>query len=196
MQMLQFNWHKKERLLCIVFSLYFRFQFVLFFVALYSASLYFCIFASCCFVFLYFCIFISFCQRIPQMLYFCISISVFLWFLKKIVRNLHLKSLTVSKCALFSLSVPISHFIKTSIPSLISASPLNRVSFIFHTYPRLGVGDATKDKIYFLRYVWIIPTINLQDIKLRYVWKTKKILRWYLVKLLWLVLIEGGKLQW
>ena len=126
MQMLQFNWLKKERRLCIVFSLYSKFVFCIYVLLFF--------FASCCFVFLYFCIFISFCQRIPQMLYFCISISVFLWFLKKIVRNLHLKSLTVSKCALFSLSVPISHFIKTSIPSLISAPPLNRsVSFISHT---------------------------------------------------------------
>ena len=125
MQMPQFNWHQKKRRLCIVFSLYSKFVFCIY------VLLFFFILLFCIFVLLYFHFFLS---ENTTMLYFCISISVFLRFLKNIVRNLHLKSLTVSKCALFSLSVPISHFIKTSIPSLISAPPLNRsVSFISHT---------------------------------------------------------------
>ena len=100
--------------------------------------MYFCIFASCCFVFLYFCIFISFCQIIPQMLYFCISISVFLWFLKKIVRNLHLKSSTVSiVCPFQSLGADFSfHQNLNSLFDLGAASQQICVFYLSHDWVR------------------------------------------------------------
>ena len=70
MQMLQFNWHKKERRLCIVFSLYSKFVFCIY------VPLFFCILLFCIFVLLYFHFFLSENTTNVVFLYFNICISM------------------------------------------------------------------------------------------------------------------------